>query len=873
MRYKNTNSGNNLVDIFPGSSVSEEDVATNEFVGRHKMHFEENSYSYLMERLIKAYTNPIEATVREIVSNALDATVKARKNGENPDYVKITAPTSFSPEFVVEDNGVGMSPRFVHDTLRAFGGTTKRDDLDQIGSHGLGSKSPLAYTDEFYMETTQDGVTTEIVISRLSTGPETNITSVEKTGKNNGTIVRVPTLNNDSDHDLFSKAIDIYKTYAFATDEKIMVDGVLSDMNNDYILVDSVLIEESEDLYGRLWINKNALNNMRNSLTTRYSNDGVVNNIDYVLSGYCYKGLNISSIAESATTFLVELKPGIVEFSTSRDQITVDSKFVALSNLVRRQIFDSDKYFSYLFKAAHNLEKESYYKFLRNIPFSFVDPGSVENNTSEKVTVRFDSANPHKDFCSDFAIDDLANFEGVNFYKDNYKYGNFAEYLTGFKEPYGSHQVLNFENGKLSIGHHTFVSRTIKDSKSIATQKVDNSVGTLPSLFDLSADLRRLNKDHMIHIIHGVKDKQAVSRAFRHRNNNTLSSAYGYHCLHILVRDVIDENMLKALSYRFSGEIVYTPYEDYLENAKSLMRQSQSTTVGLSDDFTDFKVYSVGNFSSFEDFNKIKETQFDQVSIDVREEKEKNSLFVVAVPSMATREVARNTLNGFYSVHGEDALHRDVYFVVDPKKNFFDLVNDKEFLIAPKDYKPRSMISSNLLENRMFARDFHSDAVLNIPLKYRKLSYIAHNFFEDNVKNMVNSESYYYHKTLNARIKNLSRFLNSSVEAPHIQGLVDELTRIGNIDYEEISDYCDAMLEYGYVAVVDSIPDEDKVMLNATFSVLRTLTNSSRYNEHNGEFYHSVMAYDSTQDKIFQDALLTRINDLVVSMRKGDELW
>ena len=61
--------------------------------------------SLLIQRLTELYEDPIVASVRETVSNALDSIVKAKSDR----LVKITSPTKLSPYFVVEDNGVGMS--------------------------------------------------------------------------------------------------------------------------------------------------------------------------------------------------------------------------------------------------------------------------------------------------------------------------------------------------------------------------------------------------------------------------------------------------------------------------------------------------------------------------------------------------------------------------------------------------------------------------------------------------------------------------------------------------------------------------------------------------------------------------------------------
>lgn len=68
------------------------------------MGIEESAIIHIMERLTDLYSNPLEAAIRETVSNAIDATIES---GEiNP--VKITI-DYFSSSISISDNGTGMS--------------------------------------------------------------------------------------------------------------------------------------------------------------------------------------------------------------------------------------------------------------------------------------------------------------------------------------------------------------------------------------------------------------------------------------------------------------------------------------------------------------------------------------------------------------------------------------------------------------------------------------------------------------------------------------------------------------------------------------------------------------------------------------------
>jgi HSP90 family molecular chaperone len=50
----------------------------------------------------KIYERPIEAIVREVYSNAIDANIAAKSTGG----IKVTLPSSGNPVLIIEDNGI-----------------------------------------------------------------------------------------------------------------------------------------------------------------------------------------------------------------------------------------------------------------------------------------------------------------------------------------------------------------------------------------------------------------------------------------------------------------------------------------------------------------------------------------------------------------------------------------------------------------------------------------------------------------------------------------------------------------------------------------------------------------------------------------------
>lgn len=91
--------------------------------------------SVFVQMLISLYQFPIEAAVREALSNSWDSVVAAGSNV--PPVVGLT-----KDKFFVQDFGTGMSPEFMLSSTEGFstiGYSTKRDRDDQLGYWGFGN--------------------------------------------------------------------------------------------------------------------------------------------------------------------------------------------------------------------------------------------------------------------------------------------------------------------------------------------------------------------------------------------------------------------------------------------------------------------------------------------------------------------------------------------------------------------------------------------------------------------------------------------------------------------------------------------------------------------------------------------------------------
>jgi len=101
----------------------------------------------------KLYSNVIESITREISCNARDANREVSK-GNIP--IEIHFPNAFDNNYRICDNGPGISPQRMDEVYMNYGNSTKRDSNEFTGAFGLGSKTPLAYSNQFTIKTTTE---------------------------------------------------------------------------------------------------------------------------------------------------------------------------------------------------------------------------------------------------------------------------------------------------------------------------------------------------------------------------------------------------------------------------------------------------------------------------------------------------------------------------------------------------------------------------------------------------------------------------------------------------------------------------------------------------------------------------------------------
>lgn len=110
---------------------------------------------YVSSLLRNNYSNPILATVRELIANASDANV-------GPEKIEVHCPSFYAPTFSVRDFGAGLSEDDLFGLYTKYGRSTKRSDNLSIGGFGIGRFAPLSYTDSFTVTSRHNGTKTVV---------------------------------------------------------------------------------------------------------------------------------------------------------------------------------------------------------------------------------------------------------------------------------------------------------------------------------------------------------------------------------------------------------------------------------------------------------------------------------------------------------------------------------------------------------------------------------------------------------------------------------------------------------------------------------------------------------------------------------------
>lgn len=666
------------------------------------------AFGHVMNSLSSLYENPVMSMVRELYSNAVDAN---RQSGVNRP-VEMTFPNMVTPHFVITDHGSGMDYDVLSEVYTNFGVSRKTDDFDAIGSYGYGAKSPMSIADSYEVVTTKDGVTRTCVITKSDTIPKMSV-KVEETGAESGTTVRVPV--NSDQFIAFAQEAERYASRSIS--HPVIVNGVEHYGYDDFIQIDNIVLNEESGISSRVWVS---------------TFDNTHNSIGFVLNNYIY-----SPFGEAST--IIEIFPGMFDFTPSRDTIVDNNKF---DNIYRNivKILGDHKYLANMYKYLHNA-KDVY--SIKSARFKMdMTPNIVGDN------VVFGTTN------ASLPLADFTSKDGSNLLAESLAFKSKVVFSALISK---SNHL--FENGELisptldfKINYdsaHNLTELKSRISKRLSYDEWHNTLGyvatSMSPIFAKgyeSYPIHRLyNNSHIVII--SVKDAKEAKRILLDKaNRDYLFAEFSgrFSDFKIIavdsavpVTDAEKEFVKKVSSlseYKMSNSAqTYMTFKELVENAAGPLPEVPDNPL------TVIPITTTG-FDSMSDFLKIDDFEVNKF-YSVSKYADKNPLYVITNNSssyLSSMVSVMNAINGYaYAVGEEHILNRPIISVISPKVQDFKSLGDLDNIIFDKEYSTGLRFIKDNMKDRVFNKAWVQSIIDNLSNQDRVGVFVNHYGLDNNI--------------------------------------------------------------------------------------------------------------------------------------------
>lgn len=148
------------------------------------------------------YRQPLHSTLRETISNSVDAQVEI---GIDP--IEKPVILSLTPKILsIRDFGVGIDDERML-IIQDLGASTKENRDDLIGAMGIGFFAPLSYTTQFTCDSVIDGIKRSWLIQKVSGKIQIAKISEEPSEEENGTFIAIAIKDTYSEYSDWQEAI------------------------------------------------------------------------------------------------------------------------------------------------------------------------------------------------------------------------------------------------------------------------------------------------------------------------------------------------------------------------------------------------------------------------------------------------------------------------------------------------------------------------------------------------------------------------------------------------------------------------------------------------------------------------------------------
>ena len=258
---------------------------------RIDMDLDRSAISHLMSVLTRLYEDTELAVIREYSTNARDSHLESGQTRP----IEVRTPTPMNPVLEIQDFGLGMDIEDLRRTYSQYGASTKRESNDFNGMLGLGSKSGLAYTDQFSLESVKDGILYSIIVFKDAGNPAMKVVDSYETELPNGVKVSIPAMIYNS---MEKKAREFF---SYWEPGQALLNGEAPDLVQGLRVSNTFMLVKSPDR----WSNQNKV---------------LMGGVSYPTSG-----LQIDEV-KTGWSVLANVEMGEVSFTPSREALEIDKK-------------------------------------------------------------------------------------------------------------------------------------------------------------------------------------------------------------------------------------------------------------------------------------------------------------------------------------------------------------------------------------------------------------------------------------------------------------------------------------------------------------------------------------------------------------------
>jgi hypothetical protein len=264
----------------------------------------------------KLYSNPLQATIREIVTNAKDANTET---GENT--IEVFPPRNSSDCLWIRDFGPGISPERMKSVYLQCFRSTKRDSNRQIGAYGIGRLSCLALAEQYPLITRHEGTEYHYAIFLNDKGiPDGALLKTVETGEKNGTSVGIP-MGEGDEGKAASYLLDLL---SFSSDNVVVHEAEEGEFSD---LKDSIEKLRSSDTYGNQnysIIESNLFHTLQGVSGRKVKLCALVGEIPYLLGNLDLGGdhrFNLGDQRSHKSDIVLKIPTGTLDLNSSREDI------------------------------------------------------------------------------------------------------------------------------------------------------------------------------------------------------------------------------------------------------------------------------------------------------------------------------------------------------------------------------------------------------------------------------------------------------------------------------------------------------------------------------------------------------------------------